>query len=133
MTVVHHLLCLLEIVGEMFVVVDWNSASVLLENLDTLLEKFVAWIENLPFLISWVVTMLTYEQHSIDSKFVSTAAQRFRNSRVHGKTELAGTVSGLVSFGFLIHIKRNDLGIGTMPVPLIGIADDEAVSEVLGM
>ena len=117
----------------MFVIVDRNRASVLLKDLDTLLEKFVAWIENLPFLISWVVTMLTNQQHGIDSEFVSATAQRFSNSRVHGKTELAGPVSGLIAFGSLVNIEGNDLGIGTMPASLVGVADHEAVSEVLGM
>jgi len=77
--------------------------------------------------------MLTNKQNCIDSKFVASATQSLGNGGIDRETKLTRSVRALVAFRSLVDVEGNDLNVGTMPVALVGIADQKAVSEVLGM
>ena len=85
---VHHRLGFLEAVGEVLVVVDRNGAAVLFEDLDALLEEFVARIEDLALLVARIVAVLADDQHGIDGQFVAAAAQRLGDGRIDLEAEL---------------------------------------------
>ena len=65
----------------MLVVIDRDSPTVAVEDVDALLEELVARVEDLAFGVVGIIAVLADEQHGIDSQLVAAAAQGLRDRR----------------------------------------------------
>ena len=117
----------------MFVIEHRDRPSVLFKDLGTLLEKLVAGILNLAFLIAWVVAMLADNQDCIHGQFRAACAQGFGDCRVDGETEFPRPLGAQVAIGFLIHIERDDLYVGALPRACVRIPHQESIAHVLAV
>ena len=75
--------------------------------------------------------MLSDDEHGVDGELVAAAAQRFRDRRVDGKIELFGSRRALVALRLLVDVERHDLHVRLVPRPVLRIAHQKPVPDVL--
>ena len=117
----------------MLVVVDRNRAAIRFEDLAALLEKFEAGIQYLALVVARVVAVFADDQHGIDGEFVTAAAQRFGDGRIHLEPELLRALLAEIARRVLVHVQRDDLHVGLVPGPVDRIANQEAVADMLAV
>src|SRR5271165_244087 len=99
-----------------------------------LLEKLVARILHLPLGCLWVVAMLAYDHHPIDSEFVAAESQSLGDRRIHlhgGKSR--GSVAAEVVGADLVDVHRNQIHRRMMMRTVPSVAFEEPVDNMLAM
>src|SRR6188474_2252506 len=115
----------------MLVVVNRNDAAILFEHLDTLFEKFVARVEDLPLFILRIITVLSDEEYGVHCQLIAAATQGLRDGGIDRETEFLRAFGALVALRLLVHVQRHHLHVGTMPLASDRIADQEPVRHML--
>ncbi len=117
----------------MLVVIDRDSPTVAVEDVDALLEELVARVEDLAFGVVGIIAVLADDQHGIDSQLVAAAAQGLRDRRVDAETKAASPLAAEVAGRLLVDVRGDDLHVRLMPAPLLRIADKKPVTDMLRM
>ncbi len=130
---VHHFAGFFETVREVFVVIDRDCAAILFEDPGALFEKLEARVEDLSFVVAGVVAVLADDQNGVHGEFTAACAERFGDGGKYLEAEFFGPFLTEIAFGFLIDVEGGDLNVGLVPGAVEGVADEEAITHVLGV
>jgi len=121
----------LEAVRQVFIVVNGNRHTVLLEDVHALLDELASRIEHLSLLVPLVVAVFADHQHRIDRELAAAAPKRLRDRWIDLEVEFLRARGALVSFRLLIDVERDHFHIRLVPRSVARIADQESIAYVL--
>ena len=77
--------------------------------------------------------MFADDEDGIDGELVGAAAEGFGDGGIDLEAELGGAGLALVAGRFLVDVEGDDLHVRLVPAAFVRVADEEAVSHMLGV